>query len=60
MRPRRVAGADVERVRGVSRWRANIRPALGFYKNTLHAELLEEWRTMRLDGDGIDRLAHLQ
>ncbi|WFD31585.1 Acetyltransferase (GNAT) [Malassezia sp. CBS 17886] len=34
-------------------------PSIGFYKGTLGAEMLEEWRGMRLDVDGIKRLAHL-
>ncbi|WFC99535.1 Acetyltransferase (GNAT) [Malassezia yamatoensis] len=34
-------------------------PAIAFYQKTLGAEMLEEWRTLRLEGDGIDRLASL-
>lgn len=37
----------------------NSRPAIAFYQKTLGAEMLEEWRTLRLEGDGIDRLASL-
>ncbi|WFD44081.1 Acetyltransferase (GNAT) [Malassezia psittaci] len=34
-------------------------PAIAFYQKTLGAEMLEEWRTLRLEGDGIQRLASL-
>lgn len=35
------------------------KPSIGFYHNTLGAEMLDEWRTMRLDLSGIQRLARL-
>merc|ERR1711974_364130 len=34
-------------------------PSIGFYKNTLGAIMMDEWRTMRLDRAGIERLACL-
>ncbi|KAK0549444.1 Peroxygenase 1 [Tilletia horrida] len=34
-------------------------PAIGFYEGTLGATRMEEWRQMRLDEEGIKRLATL-
>lgn len=47
--------SDLERVCHL----LDTRPSIAFYKNTLGAEMLEEWRGMRLEGEGIDRLANL-
>lgn len=38
---------------------SHLSPSIAFYKNILGAEMLEEWRGMRLEGEGIDRLASL-
>lgn len=34
-------------------------PSIGFYSKTLGAEMLDEWRVMRLGTEGIARLQHL-
>ncbi|KAI3624585.1 ats1 [Malassezia furfur] len=36
-----------------------LTPSIAFYKETLGAQMLDEWRGMRLEGNGIERLASL-
>ena len=54
--------AGIARERGCGRFEWSVldwnQPAIDFYEG-LGAEVMPDWRTVRLDLDGIDRLADL-